>query len=132
MFPTQHTIEPGVFYVHTAKHRNYTPDAGRWTISEFEERVSFSGALRAGWVGSAEGWGLHFVNGAPTYLGFDRYESPSFVAKFMDAGSTNLWHGFPKAPADVPNPGVLNSWLQTGTLRKKTIKLLAQGRSCDL
>ena len=76
--------------------------------------------------------GGFIVNGTPDYLGVDRYQSPSFVAKFIDAGSTNLWHGFPKAPADVPNPEVLNSWLQASTLRKKTIKLLAQARSCSL
>lgn len=132
MVPAQFTIASGVFYVHNEKHRNYTPDAGRWTITEVEERHCFSHALAAGWVGDVEGWGLHFVNGTPAYLGFDRYSSLSFVARFVDAGSTSLWHGFPKAPPDVPSPTALNSWLQHRTLRKKTIRLLSQGRPCDL
>ena len=132
MIPTQHPIRQGVFYVHIEKHRNYTPDAGRWTISEIQERDSFSNALAAGWVGSIEGWGLHIVSGIAAYLGFDRHNALSFVAKFIDTGSTGIWHGFPKAPSDVPDPSTLNSWLQNATLRKKTIKLLALGRPCGL
>lgn len=132
MIPTPHPITTEVFYVHTEKHRNGTPGAGRWTISEDEERTCFSGALSAKWIGDVEGWGLHIGSGTADYLGVDRYEALSFVAKFIDSGSTGVWHGFPKAPSDIPNPKALSAWLQERFLRKKTVKLLAQGRPCDL
>jgi hypothetical protein len=132
MSTCQYEIEKGVFYVHNPKHRNFTPDAGRWTISEEAERLSFGTALRSGWVGENEGWGLHIENDVPTYLGVDRFDVHSFVAKYIDSSGSTIWHGFPKAPADVPGPGVLKDWLQEGTLRKKTVKLLSQGRPCSL
>ena len=106
-----------------------TPDVRRYLSLKKEVLSHMHGEL--GGLVALKGGGF-IVNGTPDYLGVDRYQSPSFVAKLIDAGSTNLWHGFPKAPADVPNPEVLNSWLQASTLRKETIKLLAQARSCSL
>lgn len=132
MVPTPHEIEPGTFYLHVAKHRNQTPGAGLWTISESDERACFSMALQKHWLGDTRGWGLHINEGLAEHLGRDRYDDLSFVAKFVDENLTGTWHGYPKAPADVPSTTALADWLRGGFLRKKTVKLLSQGRPCNL
>jgi len=129
--PVHHKVAD-VLYVHNAKHRNNTPDSGQWTISEHDERQCFALCLKNKWNDATVGWGLYFDSGKVALLGVDKYGAPSFVAKFIDSGSSGIWHGFPKAPENIPSPKALKDWLDSKDLRKKTLKLLSHGKSCRL
>ena len=125
-------IGNGLRYVHNDVHRNQTPDKGQWTIAKEEERASFKTSFDEKWLESTEGWGIHIVSNKADYLGTDRNGNLAFFAVFIDKNTSGIWHGFPATPLDSPSPNVIKSWLNKGLVRKKALKLLTMGQSCNL
>lgn len=117
------------------KHRNWTPEASQWTITEAEEKVSFQCAVAWSCMDGCKGWGLHLVNGKCTFLGLDKdHQTQVFIAKFVCADSTHPWHGYPvhhSRSSDRPCRKTLEIWLEYGLLRPAAIRKVMKGQPCN-
>ena len=130
-------VSQNIYYLHNSVHRNRTPRKSQWTINETAELGSFQMALNQNWLLPQEGWGLHFENGNPAYLGLAQdHTTRVFVAKFVDRGNRNTWHGYPadhqKNNQDIPTVEILDKWLNRKVLPAPKIRKLAKGQPCGL
>ena len=130
-------LPPGPNYKPSPVHRNRTPGKSQWTISVKQERTAFVNAFGSSWLLEQVGWGLHTPNGKPDYLGVARdHIRRVFVAKFVDRGATNIWHGYPadhqRSCTDIPDESILQSWLRLGLLGAPKIRKLSKGQPCSL
>ena len=71
-------------YLPNPQHRNKTKGKSQWLISLTEEAKCFHIAYANQWIGDDTGWGLHYPNGIPDYLGVAQdHETKVFIAKFV-------------------------------------------------
>lgn len=118
-------------YTPHLKHRNGTPGASQWTISEQDEHVTFALSWGSGWCHGQKGWGLHLVGGVITRLGMIVNPTMSvYIARFVgDAGRVS-WHGYPadgRKPQDIPIEPVRRQWLDLKVLTPAKIRKIAKG-----
>lgn len=82
---TEHTILPGLKYIHKNDHRDGNYNKSQWSISQNAERNVFSLAHKSNWFFDNIGWGLHFVNKSVNYLGVSVIRSRElFIGKFIN------------------------------------------------
>lgn len=134
---TSTTLPPA--YLPHNKHRNSTPDASQWSISQLEEQTCFSFSFTKGWGSSQTLWGLHFqlLSKTPCALGFDFVQGSRIdvkIAKFtQDQG---VWHGYPVAhwrgQSDKPPFNVLNEWCIDGHINESARSRIYRGKKCSL
>ncbi len=120
------------------KHRDQTPNASQWLITDGEEAASFDQASRQQWGTHVVLWGLHLVANAPAVLGYDLLAGSVrvevMIAKFVE--NQGNWHGYPVAhwlqPDDKPNSQVLDSWKVLGYINKAARRKIGKGLRCTL
>jgi hypothetical protein len=129
-------VADGVTYEIHDKHRDGTPHAGQWYITQVEEIASFRQALDELWLQQTVGFGIHVVNGRAEILGRGyhggRY-SDTLIARFNDDGDMNVWHGFPVANShndNRPHYSIIHAWMNSGYIRKRIGRLLIGGAQC--
>jgi len=137
MFLKTYQIGNGITYCINPVHRNKTHGKSQWAISMPLEKDAFTNAANQRWLLGDSGWGLYFKKGKASYLGVARdHQKQVFVAKFVDSGRQQSWHGYPADhqtdTKDIPAESVLNSWLKSGFLRRPTIRKLHRGQPCSL
>jgi hypothetical protein len=126
-----------LIYVPYAKHRNNTPQGSQWTITVPDEHACFFASGQHGWLRDAVGWGLHFLNNVPDYLGIaiDR-QRRLFVAKFVAGNEPVEWHGYPADPEknvqDIPREDILKMWQEADVLSAAKIRKILRGQPCRL
>ncbi|MBF0552213.1 MAG: hypothetical protein HQK60_16965 [Deltaproteobacteria bacterium] len=132
-------ISKGVHYLHNPAHRDNTPDKSQWIITEEAEQNSFRMALNKVWLLPSTGWGLHFEDSKPAYLGLAQdHHTPVFVAKFVNdrKQDNNFWHGYPadhqNNSQDIPAVGILNKWMAEKVLPAPKIRKILKGQPCNL
>lgn len=129
-----------VFYIPHPDHRNRTREKSQWTIEIAEELDCFRRSIELNKHQQLGAWGLHLVDDMPAYLGVYKVQSgrprePLFLAKFVDGGGTDQWHGYPvdhRDPSDKPTPDILNYWYRSGLLKGSKIRKITQGQPCKL
>jgi hypothetical protein len=124
-------------YVSHPDHRNDATHKSQWSISEPEERNSFTGALEAGWQVDNKAWGFHFANGALAYLGVaEDHVTQLLMAKFVDGTNRAQWHGYPAdhqaKNQDRPPLELQRAWIKARVLRRAQVRKLAKGQPCAL
>lgn len=132
-----HPIAPGVTYFCHPHHRSHhNPHKSQWTISRIDEVKCFSRANDNGWIVKTSGWGLHYSNNALSYLGVSTRRRPVFVARFVEGGANQPWHGY---PADHQNnqqdrlpESLKRQWLDAQVLSPAKLRKLAKGEPCSL
>ena len=137
MYLETYQLGNGITYCINPVHRNKTPGKSLWTISMPLERDVFLNASNQCWLVEYSGWGLYFEKGKVSYLGVGRdHQKQVFVAKFVDSGRQQSWHGYPadhqRDAKDVPTESVLRSWLEGRYLNRPTIRKLTKGQPCSL
>jgi len=135
---TEQEILPGLKYVHKSDHRDNTADKSQWTISEQEERSSFSLMYASKWiVENDKGWGLHIIDKTADYLGVGVNRARDlFIAKFVDGAHSNIWHGYPADYVannqDKPDRRVLQEWGTVGYISFGKVRKVLKGQPCNL
>lgn len=121
-------------YVPNKKHRNKTPKASQWRISQSLEIASFSQSIGEGWLDGNYSWGLHQVSGSCQYLGVDRdHITRVFIARFEAKATPAVWHGYPVNYAfERPPESVTKNWLSSGALAAAKVRKIIQGKRCSL
>lgn len=118
-------------------HRNRSPQKSQWCITEAEETQSFRLASEKEWLGGTHGWGLHFIEDRPDYLGTAQdHTTRLFVAKYVRSATADSWHGYPadhqRHPQDIPSEKVSTKWSQESYLSPAKIRKLIKGQPCSL
>jgi len=133
--PRRTVTVPVTYEIHP-KHRNRTPGASQWTVSEEDEVATFERARERNWLLSAHGWGLHVPNDVAAYCGTAQdHRTPAFLAKFVDDTRSNVWHGYPTLNDhrdNRPPDAVVADWLAMDLLKPVVIRRLAKGQPCSL
>jgi hypothetical protein len=112
------------------KHRNSTPNASQWDVTEAQERQIFAASFNETWIKTKRGHGLYTPAGKPLTLGKARSKT-AFIAIFRSDGHT--WHGYPELSeyANIPSDTILE-WLNMGYIKMRTMRRLSKGQPCDL
>jgi hypothetical protein len=132
-----HHVTDGFTYQNHPDHRNNSAGKSQWTISEGDELSVFDLARTNSWLLAKCGWGLFMPNGTVSYLGLDqRHERPLFVAKFVAANQSILWHGYPadheRHIQDRPSTEILRNWMDSELLPEAKIRKIGRGQPCSL
>ena len=117
-------------------HRNNTPGKSQWAVSLPDEQAIFLQSVNEQWLSAECGWGLHLVEGAPSYLGVAQdHLTEVFFAKFVGK-STSPWHGYPadhvRNSQDVPHEEVLSAWMQRHLISRAKVRKILRGKRCHL
>ena len=116
-------------------HRTKSSGRSQWTISISAEKTCFYLCIENLWILQEVGWGLHYPEGAPEYLGVSEDQAtPIFIARFV--GKSGAWHGYPadhqKNFQDIPDQGILLDWMNRNLLAASKIRKIVRGQSCRL
>src|SRR5262249_53662440 len=126
----------GVKYSPHPDHRNHNPMKSQWIITLEQELEVFRRCHSGGWILSLVGWGLHFVQEQPAYLGVAQdHQTRVLLAKFVGNEAPVVWHGYPADHTrshDRPPTDVLNKWLKSKVLPTKLLSKIVQGKPCKL
>jgi len=130
-------VIPGVHYGCHPDHRNGNLNKSQWTISTSEEIKSFELSYSQRWIVGTQAWGLHLMNGHPTYLGMAIDRSRLlFVARFEDGNGNQRWHGYPADHQTKVNdrlPEELKElWIKNNILAVAKVRKLSKGVPCNL
>jgi hypothetical protein len=133
---SRRTVTVPVEYQIHPHHRNRTPGKSQWTITELAEVGAFEVARGRNWLTLGTGWGLHVRDGRAEYLGIAADQATLlFLAKYVDTGRTNQWHGYPvpnDAGGNKPPDQIIGDWMSMELIRPACARKLAQGRPCNL
>jgi hypothetical protein len=134
--PVTHTLANGSTYNVNPVHRNKTPGKSQWTITSPEEAQACSVCIQRDWVDEWTGWGLHYINGSPQYLGVGQdHVTLVFIAKFVSEDQGTYWHGYPAHHSrqwDRPAAAILAAWLRNEVLPAAKIRKVSKGEPCKL
>ena len=118
---------------HRSRRRTHK---SQWTITMPQELDCFTTALCNQWTNNDQGWGVRIENMRMIELGRNAHGEPLSIAKFQDAASPGMWHGYPADYArniqDRPNVGILISWREMGIIHKHQIAKVRAGKKCAL
>ena len=116
------------------KHRNWTHGAGQWTIPEQAEAECFNRSVRANWLVTDTGWGLHRDGSATKFLGLaENHKTPAFMAKFVAGPDRATWHGYPAindSGRHRPPKEIVSDWMKSNFVSRGAGARLLQGKPC--
>lgn len=124
-------------YIISSQHRR-TGNHNKCTwIASFDEEVQcFSVSYTEKWIINTKAWGFLFSDNTLKVIGCNNKNQELKLAKFVDAGSNNVWHGYPADPMnriqDIPVKAILLKWVANKYITKATMSKLTRGLSCNL
>lgn len=128
-------ISPNIKYSFVSYHRDGTKKKSQWTITKAEELICFQTAHDRAWLLPAKGWGLHFVDSEPDYLGVAQdHITRVLIAKFQE--NQGNWHGYPadyqRNNQDIPDISIQRKWIENGILPLQKIRKIGKKQLCFL
>ncbi len=130
-------IKDGVKYIISSHHRmKGKAHKSYWTVSRVDEVECFKNAIMKDWAKEHEAWGLKIISNNLSVLGCNVDGEKLKIAKFVDSGQLNVWHGYPadfmRNIQDIPPTDILKEWVIQDYISKPKMLKIRQGQPCSL
>lgn len=124
-------------YIISSQHRKAgNPHKSIWTITFSEEVDCFLFTVKENWKQENKGWGIKICDNTLQVLGINSNKEELKLAKFVDGGNTDIWHGYPAdylyKSQDRPTTEILRIWVIKGYITKSKMNKIRQGLPCNL
>src|SRR5204862_3904345 len=106
-------------------------------ISPAAEVACFANAHARNWIEGDRGFGLHYVQAQPRYLGVAVERAVElFLARFEDGNNNQRWHGYPADPqrrvGDRLPEQIKRERIRDSVLPRPKVRKLQRGQPCKL